>query len=505
MFVVVLGWQLDLLKRKGLLQDVDLTSGRMSMHDLYMEFAVLEGEGKLDESADFEHRRCVTIWNSDVTELERRPSGGCWQKLSRLGIVEGEQDQRPKNPIRSLEGIEGQFLSNVVVLKLEGLRSLRGRLNLEGLKCLRSLVFCGVDRLDVVEGLEGLRNLIYFKWYNWTSGRGFGTSISGQLPASLQVLVMEVYVWLEPNVLVRCGKLCKLELSEIRAEELDLSCCSSLQSVKIKSVVKLQTLSLPLTARGACRLKSLMIWLCRDLADIRGLDQLIGLERLELWHCPSFKELPDLQNLTKLQVLRLPNQRYLERKVGVKVAGCCFPRQLREFFYWCPKANEAPNVSGFEQLEVLELCLDKGADGEATNLGGLEDLPALRRLGLGGCRIWSGWPDLRKSTKLERLILKDCEVELQEEDIGMLVSLPLLQPVLFDGGVCFVILDLVRRKVQRKRTVGLLDKSCQPERHDDWLMSDLGMPPIRLKANEAYAKEEGTGTIFRRSVPAKRK
>ena len=102
--MVVLGWQVDRLKGKGLLQNVDWTSGTISVHDLYMEFAVLESEGKLDESADFEQRRWVSIRNGDMTEVERRPSGGCWQKLSRLGFEENQRAKR--NRMLCLEGVE---------------------------------------------------------------------------------------------------------------------------------------------------------------------------------------------------------------------------------------------------------------------------------------------------------------------------------------------------------------------------------------------------------------
>ena len=264
-----------------------------------------------------------------------------------------------------------------MVLELRGLARVRGWLNLEGLKCLRSLYFYDVQGLDRVEGLERLRNLTFFTWHN----RGLDiaecdTSILGQLPASLQVFDVEVGVFLEPDVLVRCSNLCKVELRSIRVVELDLSSCSSLQSVTLWFVEKFQTLSLPLSARGACSLKSLEVWRCEDLADIPGLDELIGLERLHLRDCPSLKELPDLQNLTKLQVLRLLSQRYLERKV-VEVSGCCFPRQLREFYYRCREANEAPYYcSGLEQLQILDLCLGKDSK-EPVDLEGLRDLPAM--------------------------------------------------------------------------------------------------------------------------------
>jgi hypothetical protein len=147
--VLVLVWQLDRLKGTGLLQDVDLTSGTISVHDLYIEFAALELQGKLDESTDLEDRRWMKIGNSDqLTELERTPSGRCWQKLVRLGIFHRDgSSSPPANPIESLEGIEWQYYSNVVIFELEGLFSLRGMLNLKSLKCLRSLHLINIQAL----------------------------------------------------------------------------------------------------------------------------------------------------------------------------------------------------------------------------------------------------------------------------------------------------------------------------------------------------------------------
>ena len=179
--VLVLEWQFDRLKGKGLVQDGDLTAGRISVQDLYIEFAKLELQGKLDESTDLEDRRWVQIRNDDqLTELERTPSGGCWQKLVRLGIIEDYPP--PPNRIGSLEGIEWQFFSNVVVLVLEGWSLVQGTLNVKGLKCLRSLFLSGIDGLDRIEGLEGLKNLSFF-FYWFHSRRCVGGDM--EFPASL--------------------------------------------------------------------------------------------------------------------------------------------------------------------------------------------------------------------------------------------------------------------------------------------------------------------------------
>jgi hypothetical protein len=417
--VLVLEWQLDRLKGKGLLQDVDLTSGVISVHDLYIEFVELELQGKLDESTDLKDRRWVKIGDGDqLTELERTPSGGCWQNLVRLGIHQ-DVNSRPPNPIESLEGIEWQFFSNVVVLDLTNLDLVQGTLNLKVLKCLRSLCLDNIGGLNRVEGLEGLKNLSYFKWHHWHDTAGGDM----QFPASLRVLQLEVPIWLGVDALALCKNLRKLQLQWIRADNLDLSNCSSLQSVTLDlaHVRKLQILLGGITGRCASSLQSLKVSRCSNLVDIPGLDQQIGLERLVLRN-HSIKEMPDLQNLTKLQVLKLMGAR--REPEG--------PRQLRE--------------------------------------SQLEGLPALRRLAFEWCKISPRLPDLSKSRNLEKLTLLACEMELCEEDIRMLASLPLLQPVKVKSsmGGCFK-LDLARRKMLKQGSLGI-----------GWVESDLGIPPIKI-------------------------
>jgi Leucine-rich repeat (LRR) protein len=257
----------------------------------------------------------------------------------------------------------------------------------------------------------------------------------------------------------------------IRADTLDLSDCSSLQSVTLNDarVRKLQFLST--TGRCVSSLQYLQLLNIRDLADIPGLDQLIGLEGLELSYC-SIKELPDLQNLTKLQVLNLRGP-FLKRKGGLEVTGgyiYCIPPQLRDLGFWWRLQSEPLNLSyGFERLQVLTIkfCnLYKCPSPGTTHLEGLGGLPALRRLSFIRCTIFSRLPDLSKSRNLEELTLWGCEMELCEEDIRMLASLPLLQPVEIDTSRR-VKLDLARRKVLRLRSF-------------EWKESDLGIPPINI-------------------------
>jgi hypothetical protein len=467
-----LEWQLDHLKRRGLLQDVDLASGEVRMHDLYTEFAELEVRGKLDESTDLEKRRWGYVDDGDLSELESSPCVG----LIRLCIKFG----RSENITESLEVINWQYCSNVVVLKLEGnLRLGGGALNLELLKCLKSFSLRGVWGLARVEGLEGLKNLTYFKWENSSSGRcKEGEELwtqMGRFPASLMVLEIDgSEVLFGPDVLARCPKLRTLKLFVVQAGTLDVSHCSSLRTLELQSVFDLRTLS-GLTARWASGLKSLKVVDCWNLVDIPGLEQLAGLEQLVLYSCRSMAHLQlDLQKLTKLRALDIRGELF---------SSLCLPRQLQKLSLgsdWCstaaerevvgPRVIELLKVNRLEQLQVLRLTGRYGSGLE--NVGGW---PALRRLNLTCCWSLSRLPDLSQSTNLEELNLRSCEGELCEDDVCMLARLRQLQPVPI-GVRGIVRLDLVRRKKLTYDSRGWAPIDWVHWEEHEWQETDLAIP-----------------------------
>jgi len=68
---VVVDWQLERLKRKGMLVEVDLNSKRISMHDLYREFAHLQEEGgSLNKSLEMLKGQWLDADNGSLTEFE---------------------------------------------------------------------------------------------------------------------------------------------------------------------------------------------------------------------------------------------------------------------------------------------------------------------------------------------------------------------------------------------------------------------------------------------------
>jgi hypothetical protein len=468
-----LEWQLDHLKRRGLLQDVDLASEEVRMHDLYREFAELEVRGKLDESTDLEKRRWGYVDDGDLSELESSPSVGLSHKLIRLRIQFGGFG----NITESLEVINWQYCSNVVVLNLNGDLGCRGRvLSLEPLKCLRSFSFHYAEGLDKVEGLEGLKNLTYFTWMGRRSDGNRQTQM-GPFPASLMVLeINDSEVLFGPDVLARCTKLRRLELRSVEVVTLDLSNCSSLQTLELVFAHDLRTLS-GLTARSG--LKSLKVSSCRNLVDIPGLEQLAGLEQLHLVFCRSMAHLQlDLQKLTKLRALEIRDELF---------PSLCLPRQLQELSLGDArscygdqddvvirlKVIEALRVNRLEQLEVLRL--------HGRDVSGLENVggwPALRCLDLSRCGRLSGLPDLSQSTNLEELDLRMTEGELCEDDVCMLARLRQLQPVPI-GRWGRVRLDLVRRK--ELYNPSLAPRAWVDWKEHEWHERDLGTPPYRFE------------------------
>ncbi|KAG0562037.1 hypothetical protein KC19_9G112400 [Ceratodon purpureus] len=334
-----IGVQLQRLRDKGLLEDVDFTSGKYSMHDVYREFAKLEVQGKL-KGGSFQSRRFVHANSHIPSELEMMPSGGVWENLIRVGIEEERRFREEDCGFASLHGIQWIYCSNVVVMKLKRIKCLKGVLNLKGLSCLRSLDLSDLVKLGGVEGLEDLNNLTYFRW----SSIFFGSKNAirphlGQLPGSLKVLeVVGVGATLGRDVFARCTNLCNLTLEHILAHDgLDFGRCSSLQTLALWDIEGLQELT---GLRTEC-LHSLRIQGCHDLRDASGFQHSVGLLDLVLDGNDLSDEVLNVQELTSLQVL----------KIGwcdgiSEVRGLDSLRQLRILKCWyLPNLRELPSLA----------------------------------------------------------------------------------------------------------------------------------------------------------------
>ncbi|KAG0562058.1 hypothetical protein KC19_9G114400 [Ceratodon purpureus] len=452
-----IGVQLQRLKDKGLLEDVDVASGAFSTHDLYREFAKLEVQGKL-KGGSFQCRRFVYA-NSHPSELEMMPSGGVWENLIRVGIEEEGRDRDEDCGISSLQGIQWRYCSNVVVLKVDGLMHLKGVLNLKGLSCLRSLDLYDLVEPGGVEGLEDLNNLTYFRWFvERARSKNASRPHLGQLPGSLKVLLVErVGVTVGRDVFARCTSLCNLALGNIRAHDgIDFGRCSSLQTLALRKIEGLQELT---GLRTEC-LHSLRIRDCDDLRDVSGLEHSFRLRKLVLEGNSLLEEVLDVQKLTRLQILRIDSCDGIS-----EVWGLDSLRQLRELKCWgLPNLSGLPSLSGLQHLHHLQLSGCKAL----TGLEGVGDLRSLRYLDLEGCSSLVRLPELSKCTNLEELGIWETAMELGEEDIVMLSKLPQLLPVLISHGwPSFKIkLDVVKRRVLKEKWCGGIEEE-----------RDLEMPP----------------------------
>ena len=135
-----------------------MSSGEVSIHDLYREFATLEAQGKLMAS-DMEKRVWVYARDALPTELVEEPRGS-WKKLTRV-CIEGTYGNMNKSMITNLRTIGWKHYTHLVILKLDILWELSGVLNFKDLIRLRSLTVDirgrGIFASKFsIEGLEGL-------------------------------------------------------------------------------------------------------------------------------------------------------------------------------------------------------------------------------------------------------------------------------------------------------------------------------------------------------------
>jgi hypothetical protein len=132
----VMELQLQHLVDSALLEHAEMRYGEVSIHDLYLEFARLEAQGKL-MVLDMEERRWVYARDARPTELEEEPRSS-WKKLTRV-CISGTSEYMKKSGITSLTTIEWKYCMNLVVLKLDFEYELSGVLNCKDLIRLRGL------------------------------------------------------------------------------------------------------------------------------------------------------------------------------------------------------------------------------------------------------------------------------------------------------------------------------------------------------------------------------
>jgi hypothetical protein len=415
----------------ALLEHAELSSGEVSIHDLYREFATLEAQGKLMAS-DMEKRAWVYARNALPTEMVEDPRDS-WKKLTRV-CIEGTYGNMNKSMITNLRTIGWKYYTHLVILKLDNLCELSGVLNFKDLIRLRSLTVHirkgGISASKFsIEGLEGLKSLTYFKvCVVWDDSEAY----VGQLPAALTVLEVDVVAVFERDVLALCTNLVSLKLRLVNTSDLDLRSCSSLQKVELTCIKGLEIVRL------GPSLQSLHISSCRELVRVCGLDRLVGLLSLVLMHNRRLSKLPNLTGLKCLHTLKC-NQLEIEEVPGLDGLVGLKSLSLRH----CQRLSKLPRLTGLQYLEVI----DAYGNENLTSLQGFGDLRALTTINLSCCAWLRRLPDMSNLTNLKVLNLCHTRVELHEEDIHMLEGLQALEPVMVGTFFHPYGLDFKRHKI----------------------------------------------------------
>jgi hypothetical protein len=450
----------------ALLEHAEMSSGEVSIHDLYREFATLEAQGKLMAS-DMEKREWVYARDALPTKLVEEPRGS-WKKLTRV-CIEGTYGNMNKSMITNLRTTGWKYYTHLVILKLDNLCELSGVLNFKDLIRLRSLTVhicgCGISASKFsIEGLEGLKSLTYFKMhFDWDDSE----ACVGQLPAALKVLEVDADVVFERDVLALCTNLVSLKLMYVNTSDLDLSSCSSLQKVELTCIEGLEIVRL------GPSLQSLRISACRELVRVCGLDHLVGLLSLVLMGNWRLSKLPNLTGLKCLRTLKcdwsdideVPGSDGLVGLKSLSLRGC-------------HRLSELPRLTGLQYLEVIDASRNRNL----SSLQGFGDLRALTTINLSRCERLRRLSDMSNLTNLKVLDLTSTRVELHEEDIHMLEGLQALEPVMVGSYFeCYFGLDFKRHKIMCSPSEETWSyQGWQTWKEQGWEEKDLHYPSVAV-------------------------
>ncbi|KAG0556583.1 hypothetical protein KC19_11G064800 [Ceratodon purpureus] len=401
---------LQILKRRSLVEDLGDGFSRITLHDLYYEFAVNESQ-----AMDFSERRWLfvdyeilskmigTVFPStaDIPEdLQRIPGLSCWPALRRIAICNSK--------ILSLERTELQYCSNVVLLKLVNCPEIK-RADLHDLGCLK---FLEVDKCWKLEasslGIEGMRKLV---WLRWSGSSGIYRCFPDlSLLKSLRVLELVGEFWDSPEPLLssfpgleECVHLFELTLwghDELVAFP-DLSRMVSLQKVWFGWCMKasgLRGLSSKMT-----QLQELRLHYCSCIVELPGVEELVTLKKLQLQRLGIVTGwLPDLKKLTNLDDLRCSGSKF---KKSRRIKSSVHWEELR-----CDESDdlvELPDLSSLRALRKLELSR---CDVESLHEFHISHLTNLQVLKCEWLDALTEVPDLSTLSQIRVISFKACSM-----------------------------------------------------------------------------------------------
>jgi len=371
---------LSVLKRRALIDEVNEDSMVFKIHDMYLDFAKEEvREGPFDM-----RRILYSLKESNVPpELLKYPSGSCWPRLERLAIHESEA--------QSLERAKLYFCPNVDVLQLFDCEQL-AEVNVQGMHCLISLDVIGCNDLgEKFEGVEKLRNLVWFRWMNISQPSIFLQNMS--LLTTLQVLDLRggdsnSLVKLPPN-LIGCINLRELTLSSHGnlTSFPDLSNLSKLEKIDFSSCPKASGFP---DLSNLYLLRSINFSSCEVATSLIGLSSLTNLKYLNLADCPLVEDLPGLGDLIALQ------------KLNIELTGI----------------SELPDLRKLQDLRDLYVhdCL------KLTSLVGLEHVTSIRRLYAHDCGVLSELPNFNQWKELKTIDLSCTGIDMLPIDFERLAK-----------------------------------------------------------------------------------
>ena len=392
--------QLEVLKRRSLLDDLSGGFTKIGMHDLWYEFAIWK-----TKIQDLNAQQWVYKVDGKRGALEKR---GQWREsVERMCFSNWGW--------KSLNGLKLYDFVNVTAFRLYIAIVMSDRaldLDLSGLKQLKSLDIRTPGMTIRVDGLSSLTNL----------GRlAFGSPGSLVCLNEIGHLTNLQILWLQ-----HCGSDKVLDLANLTLLEV-------VGLLECPVLITIRGLSSKLT-----NLCALYITNCKSLQECPGLDELTALEVLHLRRCGQLEELPYLGWLTKLR--RLVIQECTSLRTIPNLEGSDFVA-LKEFqVVGCSKLATMTRPTNLQVLDMVELCVQRVP---SSNRGShaLERLcvpfwnvlrkqldfsrfSALKVVEIHG---WNGpiWSSIRHLLMLEVLRLYDCKGE--DGDIFDLQHLKRLQ------------------------------------------------------------------------------
>ena len=438
--------QLEVLKRKSMLDDISDDFTRIGMHDLWFEFAAVE-----TKTQDLRDQRWVYQVDERRGALGRR--GLCRESVERMYFR--------NRGWKGLEDLKLDEFVNVTSLKIYVEISMVDEkldLDLSGLKQLKFLeVECRGLAISC-NGLSSLRSLFYLVW--WSPGispcfNEIGCLTNLQYFLLVDVKGVEVLDFTGLDLL-SCVMLLELpDLVTVRGfssrlanlQTLSIESCMSLQEcLGLGEVYSLETFCI--TQCGVLtvipdlgrlsNVRMLNFKGCKSLRAVPGFGGLISLEKFIAYGCESLVTVLDMGRLTKLQLL---NTQLCPLQGLPGLDGLISLTELCASFGGI--SREQPL---FSNLSALKVAWISGWTG--SNLWtSIRNLPMLETLTLKDCRGDDVVPDLQNLKRLKRVLISYCDIA----DLSVLSNVTALEVL----HVCYC--DRLERLPEFERPTKLID------------------------------------------------